>query len=174
VRRPGTSRRDRGTSIRERRPSTWRSSALWVALTLAPGGLACELIDAGPPQGVPGRCVVSTDFFVAEVHPNFLVQHDCAKSGCHDEASSGSLYVLKDVSGELTPLPGDPLSTWPEGWQFNFEQTSSQITDCDIAELSPLYSKPAGGDTQAHEGGDNFAAGGDELDLIQQWLTSGD
>ncbi|GEM_PF-2790660 len=134
----------------------------------------CELVDPGPAQGVPGRCIVSSDYFVSDVFPNYLVENDCAKSGCHAEASSSSLFVLKDVEGELSPLPGDPLSTWPLNWQFNFEQATSQITDCDIAALSPLYSKPAGGDTQAHEGGDNFSPDGPELETIHTWLTRGE
>jgi hypothetical protein len=133
---------------------------------------ACELVDPGDPVGVPKRCAVGEDFFVAEIWPNYILEHDCTNAGCHDE-DGPSVFKLVDVSGELAPLAGDPVSAWPEGWRSNYERTASQITDCDIAELSPLYSKPAGGDnTMSHAGGEQFGQGGDELDLIQEWLSA--
>jgi hypothetical protein len=135
-------------------------------------GSACEIVDVGDPVGVPKRCAVSPDYFVEEVWPNYIIEHGCTDSGCHDE-DGPSVFKLVDVSGELPPLPGEPVSAWPEGWQSNFERTASQLTDCDIAELSPLYSKPAGGDnTMSHVGGSQFPPDGDELELIQQWLNA--
>lgn len=134
---------------------------------------ACELIDHGPEVGVPGRCAVSSEIYVAEVVPDLLEKHDCAgrgMGGCHAIENGNSIYQLEDTSGELAPLASDPPGSWPTGWQANFERTAAQITDCDIAELSPLYSEPAGGDTAVHGGGDLFSPDGPELELIQRWL----
>lgn len=134
---------------------------------------ACEIIDFGPEVGVPGRCAVSAEVYVAEVVPDFLEKHDCAnrgEGGCHAVENGNSVYLLEDISGELAPLVTDPPGSWPAGWQANFERTAAQITDCDIAELSPLYSEPAGGDTAVHGGGDLFSADGPELEILQRWL----
>lgn len=110
---------------------------------------------------------------MAEVVPDYLEKHDCAgrsRGGCHAVENGNSVYQLEDISGELAPLPDDPPGSWPAGWQTNYERTAAQITDCDIAELSPLYSEPAGGDTLEHGGGNVFSPDGPELDLLQRWL----
>jgi hypothetical protein len=148
-------------------------TVLAAALALA----ACELVDHGPEVGVPGPCTVSSQIFVERVVPDYLEKHDCANrdgGGCHAVENGNSIYQLEDTSGELAPAPTDPPGSWAAGWQANYERTTAQITDCNIAELSPLYSEPAGGDTAVHGGGTLFPPGGDELDLIQQWLDGAD
>jgi hypothetical protein len=135
---------------------------------------ACEIVDPGPDVGVAGRCALSPAFFVERIVPEYIEQHGCAEeAGCHRAADANSIFRLQDTSGTLVPLPTEPLSAWPAAWQENFRVVSAQVSDCDLAELSPLYSEPAGGSTLEHGGGDLFSAGGDELDLIQEWLASG-
>lgn len=141
------------------------------------GGLfatGCELVDPGEEVGVPARCVVSPSFFVERIVPDYLALHDCARSGgCHAADSGGSIFRLEDTSDSLAPLPGDPIAAWPTAWQNNLQSTAFFITDCDNAELSPLYAKPAGGSTLSHEGGDIFNPQGPELELIEEWLAGG-
>lgn len=144
---------------------------LATAWGLGLGLTGCEIIDPGPDVGVANRCVVSPNFFVERIVPELLQRHDCARSGgCHAADSSGSIYRLEGTSDVLAPLPTDPVSAWPIVWQNNLQSTTFFITDCDIAELSPLYAKPAGGSTVSHEGGDIFSEDGPELELIQEWL----
>jgi hypothetical protein len=149
-----------------------------TALLSALAATSCEVIGFGPEVGVPGRCTASSELFVAEVVPDFLEKFDCAsqsEGGCHAVSNGLSIYQLEDTSGELAPLPTDPPGSWPAGWQANFDRTVAQISDCDIAELSPLYSEPAGGDTAVHGGDDMFDPDGPELELLQRWLDgSGD
>jgi hypothetical protein len=141
--------------------------ALGLGVTLG----ACEVVDPGPDVGVANRCVVSPNFFVERIVPEYLQRHDCAQAdGCHASDSSGSIYRLESTADTLMPLPSDPVAAWPLAWQNNLQSTTFFITDCDIAELSPLYAKPAGGATDLHEGGDIFSANGPELELIQEWL----
>lgn len=135
---------------------------------------ACEIVDPGADVGVPNRCVVSPAFFVERIVPEYLERHDCAKAGgCHAADSGGSIYRLEDTADSLPPLPSDPVGAWPTAWQNNLQSTTFFITDCDIAELSPLYGKPAGGATLSHEGGDIFGPDGPELELISEWLSGG-
>jgi hypothetical protein len=146
--------------------------ALTVGVVI--GLVGCEIVDPGPDVGVANRCVVSPSFFVERIVPELIDKHDCNRSGgCHATESSGSIYRLDSTADSLTPLPGDPVSAWPLAWQNNLQSTTFFITDCDIAELSPLYGKPAGGATLPHEGGDIFSEDGAELELIQQWLDGG-
>lgn len=134
----------------------------------------CEVVDPGEDVGVPKRCVVSPSFFVERIVPDYLELHDCARAGgCHAADSGGSIFRLESTADSLAPLPGDPIASWPTAWQNNLQSTTFFITDCDIAELSPLYAKPAGGSTLAHEGGDIFEPDGPELELIQEWLAGG-
>ena len=133
-------------------------------------------MDPGPEVGLAGRCVVAPDFFIERIVPDFLEKYDCRNAGdggCHDIDNGNSIYRLRDTSDVLAPLPTDPESAWPEPWQLNFQATAAQIVDCDNAELTPLWSEPAGGDTRKHGGGDLFPSNGPELELIQQWLQSG-
>lgn len=133
---------------------------------------ACEIVDPGPPAGVANQCVVSPSYFLSNVVPELLERHDCAnpsEGGCHDVDNGASAFRLERTDGTLTPLPEDPLEAWPGPWQNNFEASAFQLS-CDSAERSPLYSKPAGGDTLRHEGGNTFSANGPELDLISAWL----
>jgi hypothetical protein len=135
---------------------------------------ACEIVDPGPEVGVANRCVLTASYYVEHIVPEYIEAHGCAEeAGCHRAADANSIFRLQDVSGTLTPLNTDPLSAWPQEWQENFRAASAQINDCDLAELAPLYSEPAGGDTLQHGGGNLFPAGGDELDLIQAWLDGG-
>ena len=109
-------------------------------VAVAAGG-ACEIVDPGPEVGVAGRCVVSPQFFLERVVPEYLDKHDCrnaGEGGCHDIDNGNSIFRLQDTSDVLPPLPTDPLGAWPEPWQRNFEATSAQLVDCDLAELSPL------------------------------------
>ena len=139
-------------------------------------GAACEIVDPGPEVGVAGRCVVSAQFFVERIVPEYLEKHDCRNAGdggCHDIDNGNSIFRLRDTSDVLPPLPTDPLAAWPESWQLNFEATTAQLINCDNAELAPLWSEPAGGDTLKHGGGDLFADDDPELELIEEWLASG-
>ena len=136
---------------------------------------ACEVVDPGPEVGVAGRCVTDSAYFVERVVPDYLEKYDCRNAsdgGCHDIGNGASIYRLRDTNSVLPPSPLDPESSWPEPWQRNLEATAAQITDCDNAALSPLYSEPAGGDTRTHAGGDLFPPGGPELDLLQGWLDA--
>jgi hypothetical protein len=142
----------------------------WLALAL----VGCELVDPGPEVGVASRCVLAPSYFVEHIVPEYIDKYGCAEdSGCHREADANSIFRLADTSDSLPPLPTDPLAAWPEPWRNNFTVTTAQISDCDLAELAPLYSEPAGGNTLEHGGGDLFKAGGNELDLIQAWLDGG-
>lgn len=146
-----------------------RSRTLVVALLL-PG---CEIIDPGPDAGVAQRCAVAPSFFIERIVPEFLEKHDCrdvGNGGCHDIDNGTGIYRLRGTSDVLTPSPTEPLPTWPEVWQLNFEETASEIHDCDIAEDSPLYKKPSGRET--HGGGKLFNEGGAELELIDEWLMT--
>jgi len=134
----------------------------------------CEIVDPGPDVGVANRCVLTAGFFVERIVPEFIDEHGCAeKAGCHRAADANSIFRLQDVSDSLAPLATDPLSAWPAPWQENFRVTTAQISDCDLAELAPLYAEPAGGNTLQHGGGSLFDANGPELDLIQLWLDGG-
>jgi len=142
----------------------------WLCLALA----GCELVDPGPDVGVASRCVLAPSYFVERVVPEYIERHGCAdEAGCHRATDANSIFRLQDTSDSLPPLPTEPLSAWPEPWRENFRVTTAQVSDCDLAELAPLYSEPAGGNTLEHGGGDLFGAGGDELDLIQLWLDGG-
>ncbi len=142
----------------------------WLVAT-AP---ACEIVDVGPDVGVADRCVLAPSYYIATVVPDYLDKYKCAnKAGCHRTSDGNSIYRLQDTSGTLAPSPTDPLSAWPQSWAENFLVTSAQVSDCDLAQLAPLYSEPAGGNTLSHGGGDLFTAGGAELDLIQAWLDGG-
>lgn len=135
---------------------------------------ACEIVDPGPDVGVANRCVLTASFYVERIVPEYIERHGCTdEAGCHRAADANSIFRLQDVSGTLAPLATDPLSAWPAPWQENFRVTTAQISDCDLAELAPLYSEPAGGNTLQHGGGNIFSAGGEELDLIQEWLDGG-
>jgi hypothetical protein len=141
------------------------------ALLVAAG---CEIVDPGPDVGVANRCVLTAGFFVERIVPEYIDEYGCAeKGGCHRAADANSIFRLQDVSGTLAPLATDPLSAWPSPWQENFRVTTAQISDCDLAELAPLYAEPAGGNTLQHGGGSLFGADGPELDLIQLWLDGG-
>lgn len=151
-----------------------RSPEAGAVLVVLAAVLGCELVDPGPEVGVAHRCVLSSDFFLERIVPDYLERHGCAaEAGCHRAADAGSIFRLQDTSDVLAPLPGEPLSSWPAPWQENFMVTTAQISDCDVAELAPLYSEPAGGNTLEHGGGDLFPAGGEELDLIAEWLRGG-
>jgi hypothetical protein len=142
---------------------------------LALGG-ACEIVDPGSEVGVAGRCVVSPQFYLERIVPEFLDKHDCSNAsegGCHDIDNGNSIFRLRDTSDTLPPLPTEPLGAWPEAWQLNFEATTAQLINCDNAELAPLWSEPAGGNTLKHGGGDVFDDDGPELELIEEWLVSG-
>lgn len=148
-----------------------RSAAATAGLLLA---TACEIVDPGPSVGVANRCVLVPAFYVERVVPEYIERHGCAaEAGCHREADANSIFRLEDTSDALPPLPTDPLGAWPAAWQENFRATTAQISDCDLAEIAPLYAEPAGGNTLSHGGGDLFDADGDELDLIQAWLDGG-
>ncbi len=135
---------------------------------------ACEIVDPGPDVGVANRCVLTASFYVERIVPEYIERHGCAdEAGCHRAADANSIFRLQDVSDTLAPLPTDPLSAWPQPWQENFRVTTAQISDCDLAELAPLYSEPAGGNTLQHGGGNLFGENGEELDLIQEWLDGG-
>ncbi len=139
-------------------------------------GAGCEIVDPGPEVGVAGRCAVSAQYFVERIVPEYLDKHDCRNAGdggCHDSNNGSSIFLLRTTADVLTPLPTDPLGAWPEPWQLNFEATTAQIINCDGAELTPLWSEPAGGDTLKHGGGDFFDVNGPELELIEEWLSSG-
>lgn len=141
------------------------------ALVAATG---CEIVSPGPDVGVANRCVLTGSFYVERIVPEYIDRHGCAdESGCHRAADANSIFRLQDVSDTLPPLPTDPLSAWPAQWQENFRVTTAQISDCDLAELAPLYAEPAGGSTLKHGGGDLFKPDGEELDLIQSWLDGG-
>ena len=143
------------------------------------GGLAllvagCELVDPGPEVGVANRCVLAPSYFLERVVPDYIDEYGCAaQGGCHRSTDANSIFRLQDTSMTLSPAAGDPLSTWPEPWRENFNVTTAQVNDCELAELAPLYSEPAGGNTLEHGGGDLFKADGNELDLIQTWLDGG-
>lgn len=142
-----------------------------LGLTVAAG---CELVDPGPEVGVANRCVLSASFYVERIVPEYIDKYGCmAEAGCHRAADANSIFRLQDTSGVLMPLPSDPLGAWPSEWQENFQVTTAQVSDCDLAELAPLYSEPAGGATLEHGGGDLFSPDGPELELIQEWLQSG-
>jgi hypothetical protein len=142
------------------------------AIAIAAG--SCEIVDPGPHVGVANRCVLTASYYVEHIVPEYIDKYGCAeKAGCHRAADANSIFRLQDTSGTLAPAATDPLSAWPQPWQENFRAVSAQINDCDLAELAPLYSEPAGGNTLTHGGGDLFPAGGDELDLIQTWLDGG-
>jgi hypothetical protein len=146
----------------------------WLLAGIAAGASACEIVDPGPDVGVASRCVVSASYYLEFIVPEseYLEAHDCARAGgCHAASGGGSIFRLEDTSGTLAPLPEDPLGAWPAAWQTTFQATTFFISDCDNAELSPLYSKPAGGATLSHEGGSLFSPGGAELDLIEAWLS---
>ncbi|MBK6917024.1 MAG: hypothetical protein IPH07_06460 [Deltaproteobacteria bacterium] len=136
--------------------------------------LGCEIVDPGPEVGVANRCVLTASYFVEHIEPEYLTKIGCTKkAGCHLASNANSIFRLQDTSMVLAPLPSDPLSAWPVPWQENFRATTAQVSDCDLAEIAPLYSEPAGGNTLAHGGGDLFKADGPELDLIQTWLDGG-
>jgi len=144
--------------------------SLFALLAIA----GCEIVDPGPNVGVANRCVLAPAYFVERIVPEYLDRNGCAdEAGCHRAADANSIFRLQDVSDSLPPLATDPLGAWPAPWQENFRVTTAQISDCDLAELAPLYSEPAGGGTLQHGGGDLFSPGGDELDLIQAWLDGG-
>lgn len=135
---------------------------------------ACEIVDPGPEVGVANRCVLTSSFYVEHIVPEYIDEFGCTKeAGCHLAANANSIFRLQDVKDVLPPLPSDPLAAWPSEWQENFRATTAQVSDCDLAELAPLYSEPAGGNTLKHGGGDLFKADGPELDLIQTWLDGG-
>lgn len=146
-----------------------------IALGVVLGASAsCEIVDPGPEVGVANRCVLAPSFFIERIVPEYLDAHGCAdEAGCHRAADANSIFRLQDTSGVLMPLPEEPLSAWPTEWQENFRVTGAQISDCDVAELAPLYSEPAGGNTLDHGGGDLFGPDGPELELIQAWLANG-
>jgi hypothetical protein len=151
-------------------------SALRIVACAAVGlcTVGCEIVDPGAEVGVANRCVLSASFYVERIVPEYIDRHGCAdEAGCHRDGDANSIFRLLDTSGVLTPLPDEPLGSWPAAWQENFQTTTAQISDCDVAELAPLYSEPAGGATLEHGGGDLFSPGGAELELIQQWLQSG-
>jgi hypothetical protein len=147
-----------------------RASPLALSLVLS----ACELVDPGPEVGVADRCVLAPSYFLERVAPDYIDAHGCAaEGGCHRATDANSIFRLQDTSMALPPAPGDPFSAWPEPWRENFRVTTAQVSDCDLAELAPLWSEPAGGNTLEHGGGDLFSEDGPELDLIQTWLDGG-
>lgn len=155
-------------------PTVLRSLGGRRSLLALFAALGCEIVDPGPDVGVANRCVLNPSFYVERIVPEYIDRHGCAdEAGCHRAADANSIFRLQDVSGTLAPLPTDPVSAWPSQWQENFRVTTAQISDCDLAELAPLYSEPAGGNTLTHGGGSLFGANGDELDLIQLWLDGG-
>jgi hypothetical protein len=155
-------------------PRSLGRPARLLAIVLLTGAAGCEIVDPGPDVGVANRCVLTASFYIERIVPEYIDRYGCTdKAGCHRAADANSIFRLQDTAGTLTPLPSEPLSAWPQPWQENFRATSAQINDCDLAELAPLYSEPAGGDTLQHGGGNLFAPNGDELDLIQAWLDGG-
>jgi hypothetical protein len=149
-----------------------RADRGWLALALVLVG--CELVDPGPEVGVANRCVLAPSYFVERIAPDYLDENGCAaEAGCHRASDANSIFRLQDTSEVLPPAPGDSLGSWPEPWRENFRVTTAQVNDCDLAELAPLWSEPAGGNTLEHGGGDLFPEDGDELDLIQTWLDGG-
>ena len=153
---------------------TQRRLAVAWTLGLTTSVLGCEVVDPGPDVGVANRCVLSSEFYVERIVPEFLDEHGCAdEAGCHRARDANSIFRLQETDDVLPPLPTDPIGAWPLQWQENFRVTTAQISDCDLAELAPLYSEPAGGSTLEHGGGNIFPPNGDELDLISEWLASG-
>ena len=100
---------------------------------------ACTVGLTAPPDAA--ACSPSTDFFVSDVFPRYLVSNRCNLSGCHDFATGHGTLRLRPP--EAPPAPGTPLTAFPFAWRENYLSAIQPIR-CDAPTESRLLTVPEG------------------------------